>query len=258
MILKLNHKVSGQGEPIVLIHGLFGSLENLGMVARGLSHQYEVHSLDVRNHGRSPHSDIHTYEAITEDIIGYLDQCGISRCHFLGHSMGGKAVMHLALNAPERVNKLIVADIAPVQYEPHHNDIFEGLLSLPLTEIQSRSEADLLLAKTIKEATVRQFLLKNLVKNGHSGFSWKMNLSSLCKNYHHIMAGQTSNTPFEGEVLLIAGGESNYVQNKHRAHVLSLFPNIAMKIIPDTGHWLHAEKTELFVKLCERFLSEAA
>lgn len=255
-MLKLNHKVSGQGEPVVLVHGLFGSLENLGMVARGLSNHYEVHSLDVRNHGRSPHSDVHTYDAIVGDIIGYLDSCGITRCHFLGHSMGGKAVMHLALNFPDRVKKLIVADIAPVQYEPHHNEIFDGLLSLPLAELQSRGEADKMLAKTVKEIPVRQFLLKNLVKHGSSGFSWRMNLKSLCKNYHHIMAGQSATTPFEGEVLLIAGGRSNYVQNHHRDHVLKLFPQISMRIIPDTGHWLHAEKTELFVKLCERFLAK--
>ncbi len=257
-MLKLNHKVSGEGEPIVLVHGLFGSLENLGMIARGLSDHYEVHSLDVRNHGRSPHSDVHTYEAITSDIIGYLDNCGISRCHFLGHSMGGKAVMHLALNFSDRVNKLIVADIAPVQYEPHHNEIFDGLLSLPLAELQSRGEADKVLAKTVKEVSVRQFLLKNLVKTGSTGFSWKMNLKSLCKNYHHIMVGQSATTPFEGEVLLVAGGHSNYVQGHHREHVLKLFPHIAMKIIPDTGHWLHAEKPELFVKLCERFLCSKA
>ena len=255
-MLRLNHKVSGQGEPVVLVHGLFGSLENLGMVARGLSEKYEVHSLDVRNHGRSPHSDVHTYEAIANDIIGYLDSSGLSRCHFLGHSMGGKAVMHLALNFPDRVNKLIVADIAPVQYEPHHNEIFDGLLSLPLADLQSRSEADKMLARTVKEVSVRQFLLKNLVKTGNTGFGWKMNLKSLCKNYHHIMAGQSSTEYFEGDVLLIAGGHSNYVQTQHRDHVLKLFPNIAMKIIPDTGHWLHAEKPELFVKLCERFLEK--
>lgn len=255
-MLKLNHRVSGQGEPIVLVHGLFGSLENLGMIARGLSGQFEVHSLDVRNHGRSPHSDVHTYDAITADIIGYLDSCGLSRCHFLGHSMGGKAVMHLALNFPDRVNKLIVADIAPVKYEPHHNEIFEGLLSLPLAEVQSRRDADKLLASTIKTPSVRQFLLTNLVKEGSSGFSWRMNLKSLCKNYHHIMAGLTSDRSFDGDVLLITGGQSNYVQSQHREHVLQLFPNIDMKIIPDTGHWLHAEKPELFVKICQRFLSE--
>lgn len=255
-MLKLNHKVSGQGEPIILVHGLFGSLENLGMVARGLADQYEVHSLDVRNHGRSPHSDVHTYDAITADIIGYMDNCGLSQCHFLGHSMGGKAAMHLALNFPERVNKLIVADIAPVQYEPHHNEIFDGLLSLQLDELTSRTEADKQLAKTVKELPVRQFLLKNLVKSGSTGFAWRMNLQSLCRNYHHIMAGQTSENMFEGDVLFIAGGRSNYVQSQHRDHVLKLFPNTSMKIIPDTGHWLHAEKTDLFVKLCERFLTE--
>ena len=253
-MLKLNHKVSGQGEPVILVHGLFGSLENLGMIARGLSTSYEVHSIDVRNHGRSPHSDIHTYSAIVKDIIGYMDDCGLSRAHFLGHSMGGKAVMHLALNFPERVNKLIVADIAPVEYEPHHNEIFDGLLSLPLSELQSRTEADRLLAKHVKEVPVRQFLLKNLVKSGSSGFAWKMNLKSLCKNYHHVMAGQSSTEPFSGKVLFVVGGHSGYVQNKHREHVLKLFPNTSMKIIPETGHWLHAEKPDLFVKICERFL----
>jgi esterase len=253
-VLKLNHKISGQGEPIILVHGLFGSLENLGMIARGLQEHYEVHSIDVRNHGRSPHSDVHTYTSMAQDIIGYMDDRGLPCAHFLGHSMGGKAVMYLALNFPERVNKLIVADIAPVQYEPHHNEIFDGLLSLPLDELKSRSEADQLLAKHVKEVPVRQFLLKNLVKSGSAGFSWKMNLKSLCKNYHHVMAGQSSSESFNGNVLFIVGGHSNYVQNKHREHVLKLFPNTSMKIIPETGHWLHAEKPDLFVKVCERFL----
>lgn len=252
--MRLNCKVVGQGEPIVLVHGLFGSLENLGMIARGLSANYEVHSVDVRNHGRSPHSDVHTYDAIVDDLIAYLDSAGLANAHFLGHSMGGKAVMHLALNFPQRVNKMIIADIAPVQYQPHHNEIFEGLLSLPLDTLSSRAEADRLLAGYVNEVPVRQFLLKNLVKNGSSGFCWRMNLKSLCKNYHHIMAGQSSSGSYGGEVLFVVGGRSDYVQHKHREHVLNLFPKTSMKIIPETGHWLHAEKPELFVKICERFL----
>ena len=253
-MLKLNHKVSGQGDPIVLVHGLFGSLENLGMIARGLSERYEVHSLDMRNHGRSPHSDVHTYDAMTQDVLGYLNDNGIERCHFLGHSMGGKVVMNMALHHPERVKKVIVADIAPVQYESHHDEIFEGLLSLPVSKLLSRTEADKALSPFVSEIPVRQFLLKNLVKSGSSGFSWRMNLKSLHKNYHHMITGLNSHAPFEDEVLLIAGGHSNYVQHHHRDHVLKLFPRIAMKVIPETGHWLHAEKPELFIRLCDSFL----
>lgn len=252
--LTLNHKVQGSGAPLILVHGLFGSLENLGMIARLLAERFEVHSLDMRNHGRSPHSTVMNYQAMATDILHYMDNAGLDRASLLGHSMGGKAVMTVALRAPERVAKLIVADIAPVDYPPHHNEIFAGLQALDLTALRSRQEADTQLKAYVPELPVRQFLLKNLVKHSAGGFTWRMNLPVLIHEYASIIEGQSGEKPFLNPVLFVIGGNSSYVQRKHQEKVQTHFPGAQVRVIPGTGHWLHAEKPELFAGIVDRFL----
>lgn len=252
--LTLNHKIQGSGAPLILVHGLFGSLENLGMIARLLAERFEVHSLDMRNHGRSPHSSVMNYEAMATDILHYMDSVGLECASLLGHSMGGKAVMTVALRAPERVARLIVADIAPVDYPPHHNEIFTGLQALDLANLRSRQDADTQLKAYVPELPVRQFLLKNLVKQSAGGFAWRMNLPVLIHEYASIIEGQSGTRPFLNPVLFVIGGSSNYVQRKHQEKVLLHFPGAQVRVIPGTGHWLHAEKPELFAGIVERFL----
>lgn len=254
--LALNYRVTGSGEPLIALHGLFGSLENLGGITHRLSEDYEIHALDLRNHGRSPHADRMDYPAMAADVLAYMDQQGLEKASVLGHSMGGKTAMELALANGNRVDRLIVADIAPVDYSPKHDAIIAGLLKLDLTALKSRTDADKALSESIDEKAVRQFLLKNLVRDD-DGFHWRINLDTIANCYGNIAAAPETSGPFKGPTLFLKGAESAYIQTKHRDAVARLFPNASLRIIPGTSHWLHAEKPDIFANLCQRFLSGA-
>ncbi|WP_111493854.1 alpha/beta fold hydrolase [Marinobacter bohaiensis] len=254
MSLDLHHRVVGEGDPLIVLHGLFGSLENLGGITQRLSDRWQIHALDLRNHGRSPHTDAMGYPAMADDVKRYMDSAGLATASVLGHSMGGKTAMELALAHPDRIDRLIVADIAPVDYPPHHDAIIDGLSGLDLTAIASRGAADKALAEAVPEAPVRQFLLKNLVRDADGGFTWRLNLDVIERHYDQIAAGPSAEGPFEGPTLFIKGGDSGYIQTQHQDIVARLFPQASLRIIPGTGHWLHAEKPDLFANLCSRFL----
>ncbi|WP_333608202.1 alpha/beta fold hydrolase [Arsukibacterium sp.] len=257
----LHSQCSGQGPDLVLIHGLFGSYENLGVIARALSDAFRIINIDVRNHGRSDHSEHMNYALMATDVADTLDALGVSQCAMLGHSMGGKLAMAFALRYPERVTKLILADIAPVAYPPRHNAVFAGLQQVQLASITSRSDADKQLAAHINEPGVRQFLLKSLDKT-EQGFAWRFNLAALKANYPALIGDELSNsvehsnTPaqFNGPTLFIKGGDSDYILTEHRPAIMARFPNAQAKIIQGTGHWLHAEKPAAFSKLVRDFL----
>lgn len=254
MSLELHHRVAGEGDPLIVLHGLFGSLENLGGVTQRLTDGWQVHALDLRNHGRSPHADDMGYPAMADDVIHYMDRQGLDRAAVLGHSMGGKTAMEIALDHPDRVERLIVADIAPVDYPPHHDDIIDGLTGLDLGRLKSRGEADKALSAKVPVAAVRQFLLKNLVRADDGGYRWRLNLDAIERHYDQIAAAPTAQGPFEGPTLFIKGGDSDYITDEHRSAVSRLFPRAQLRIIQGTGHWLHAEKADLFATLCRRFL----
>lgn len=262
MTVELNNRITGEGEPVILLHGLFGSLENLSGVSQRLQDQWQVHALDQRNHGRSPHTDTMDYPAMAADVLAYMDSRGLDRVALLGHSMGGKTAMQLALDNPDRVTHLIVADIAPVAYEAHHDAVLEGLNAVDLEGIKSRQEADEVLKDYVEMAPVRQFLLKNLERispgerdpDDHRQFRWRINISAIAKHYPDIAAAPSATGSFSGPTLFIKGGESDYIQDRHRDEVGRLFPKAELRIIPGTGHWLHAEKTDTFATLCRRFL----
>ena len=253
----LHTHISGQTDnnalPVVLIHGLFGSYENLGVIARGLSEQYRVINVDVRNHGRSDHSSDMNYSLMAEDLAQTLDALSIGKAAILGHSMGGKMAMAFALKYPERVSKLILADIAPVGYPPRHNAIIAGLSAVDMAKLTNRTDADKQLTHYIPEAGVRQFLLKSLVKDD-AGFHWRFNLSALKQNYAELIAAPLQQGKFDGPTLFIKGGDSDYILPEHKATIMQLFPNAQAKIIQGTGHWLHAEKPAAFTKLVNDFL----
>lgn len=263
MSVELNHRITGDGAPLILLHGLFGSLENLGGIARRLQDAWQIHALDQRNHGGSPHTDAMDYPAMAADVIAYLDRQGIDKARILGHSMGGKVAMQVALQAPERVEKIVVADIAPVSYKPRHDVILEGLKSLDLQSIRTRQEADAALAEYVEMAPTRQFLLKNLERvprdeqvEGGPAFRWRLNLPVIDASYTSLTSAPEGDGPFTGPVLFIKGGDSAYIQEKHRNDIQRLFPKADLKIITDTGHWLHAEKADTFAALSRRFLSD--
>ncbi|TNF06416.1 MAG: alpha/beta fold hydrolase [Gammaproteobacteria bacterium] len=254
--MKLNYQIQGAGEPVILMHGMFGSLSNLGLVGRALIDRYQVISVDLRNHGESPHAMEMDYPCMADDIVELMDHLDIPQAHLLGHSMGGKVGMQLALNQPEKVGKLIVADIAPVDYKPdRHGGVLEGLKALAHTRPASRQQANEILAEHVQESGVRAFLLKNLVRADDGHFDLRLYLEGILANYYDTLTLAPTGNPFSGPTLFIKGADSAYIQDKHRETVMRLFPNAQLKIIANAGHWLHAEKPDTFNRIVTQFLA---
>ena len=228
------------------------------MVAKHLSQYYCVISVDVRNHGNSFHQEGMHYPDLAQDVIKLLNHLAIDSCHFLGHSMGGKIAMQIALSYPEKVKKLIVADIAPVAYPAHHLIIIKGLQAIDLSKVVQRKAADNQLATYVEDAGVRQFLLRNITMNGQGEFYFKCNLNYIEQGYPQIMQkNEASNGQvFNGETLFIKGANSDYILAEHQSIISTLFSNAKAKIIQGAGHWLHAEKTVAFNKIVVDFLAK--
>ena len=253
--LTLNYQIQGEGQPLIILHGLFGMLQNWGAQTKALADQFQVISVDLRNHGRSAHADTISYALMAADLRQLIADLGLHNVTMLGHSMGGKAAMQLACEADSPIRRLIVADIAPVSYPNHHSNVFAGLKSVDLQALKSRQEADRILAAHIEEASVRAFLLTNLYRDGDR-FAWRMNLDALDQQYSEISRAPELQHPFSGPTLFIKGGNSDYIVPAYQQEILRWFPNAGYKIIAGTGHWPHAEKPELFTGLVRRFLSD--
>ncbi len=253
--MQLNYQTSGEGPAVFLIHGLFGDLGNLKMLAKDLIPNYQVILVDVRNHGLSPHSNSMGYRDLAQDIIEIADQLSLTRYSLVGHSMGGKLAMSVAFNDKERVSKLVVADMAPVVYlHNKHDNVFNGLNAVNLAEISSRSDADKQLAEHIEEMGVRQFLLKSLYRSD-KGFGWRFNINALYDQYQQIIGWPYTDQIFTGDTLFIKGQNSDYIKAADKAEFARQFPNASAKIIQGTGHWLHAEKPQIFNRLVSEFLA---
>ena len=254
----LHHLHRGEGPPVILLHGLFGSAANLGMVARGLADRFSVFSLDLPNHGKSPRRASMGYADMARDVAVFIERHSLAPCHVLGHSMGGKVAMQLALDRPDCVNRLIVADIAPVQYPAHHDHVLAGLQDLAKAAPSDRKQADRLLGHHVMDAGVRAFLLKSWQRDSSGQWRWLIDVDNVITNYARL--GEP-NRPggaadhFSGSTLFIAGSQSDYLRPEHRETILALFPKARVKIIQGTGHWLHAEKPQLFNRLAGRFLA---
>ena len=251
---QLHFQQKGTGPDIILIHGLFGSLDNLGLIAKALTDHYRVTSVDVRNHGDSFQLGDMDYHQTSNDVVKLMAHLQISNAHILGHSMGGKIAMQLAVNHPDRVNKLIVADIAPVQYPPHHKQIIEGLLAIELDETSTRKSVDHKLSEYVEEQGIRQFLLRNLALNENKQLYFKCHIENIAKGYEQIMQGMATTKQYLGETLFIKGGKSDYIKAEHADIIKNIFPNSRAKIIQGAGHWLHAEKPVAFNKIVNDFL----
>lgn len=253
--MKLNFKKTGTGKPLVILHGLFGSADNWFSIARELDKEFTMYLVDQRNHGDSPHSSAWNYDLMVEDLKELLDDEGLEKAFLMGHSMGGKTVMNFALKYPERVEKLIVADIAPRYYPVHHESILEGLNSLDLKAINSRKEADDALAKYISEPGIRQFLLKSLGRDAE-GFAWKINLPVITGNIEIVGEALPEGESYEGPTLFLAGANSHYIQQKDLPEILEFFPNYELEFVQKAGHWLHAEQPHAVVEEIRRFLGK--
>ncbi|MFV0275697.1 MAG: alpha/beta fold hydrolase [Parahaliea sp.] len=244
----------GQGGDVVLLHGLFGMGGNLGALARALAPDFRVHSLDLPNHGRSGWMESMGLAGLAAAVVDWLAQQGIGRVSLCGHSLGGKVAMRLTLDQPGLVDRLVVADIAPVAYPPHHDAIFEALAIVARQRPASRPEAGQLMAPLIKEAGVRQFLLLSLARGEDGRYDWRFNLEGLRRDYAAVCEPLQSDRPFPGTAVFLKGELSDYIQPSHREAILALFPAATVKVLQGCGHWLHAEQPRLFNATVRRFL----
>ncbi|MEJ8758600.1 alpha/beta fold hydrolase [Pontibacter sp. H259] len=253
--MKLHYREMGHGQPLLILHGLFGTSDNWQTLAKRLAEHYNVFLVDLRNHGRSPHDDQHDYDAMAEDVLRLVDELQIPTPAIMGHSMGGKVAMNYALKYPTRITKLIVVDIAPKAYPPHHDEIIDALQSVDLTTATNRSEVDAQLAKTIQEDEVRLFLMKNLYRKEDNTFDWRMNLDAIEKNYEKIAAAITADVPFKKHTLFIKGGRSRYIKPEDvYGSIEHLFTLVEVETIPNAGHWVHAEAPDQVYDLVTTFL----
>ena len=252
--MELHTRVAGEGPPLVLLHGLFGSNENLGGIARALSERFTIYGIDLRNHGRSPHAESMDYASMAADVRETLDAHNVDEAVIIGHSLGGKTAMELALSAPDRVTRLIIVDIAPVAYDRRHDQELEALHDLDLTSIRSRGDADKALADEIPNPAIRQFLLKNLTRSGN-GFAWRIPLDTIYAEYAEIAAAPPSAGPYDGPTLFIRGGDSDYLPQDAEPAIHERFPNARIETIPDAAHWVHVDAPEAFLDVLNGFLN---
>lgn len=252
----LNFKTEGNGHPVILIHGLFGNLDNLGILARTLKEQYQVISLDLRNHGLSFHSQEHSYKAMAEDVITLIDSLNIDTFSVIGHSMGGKVAMKLSAQIPSRVKSLVVLDMAPIHYTKHrHENVFAAIDNVIAGKAKSRSEALTLMAEHLEIEGVRQFLGKSLYKDEQTQtMAWRFNVEALKNNYHHIL-GWDNVPPVDIPTLFIKGALSEYILPEYQNEISKQFPKAKAHIVANTGHWLHAEKSREVLRAIQKFYS---
>lgn len=237
--------------PVVLIHGLFGTLDNLGVLGRELQQQHDVVQIDLRNHGLSPRSPKMTYAAMASDVKELLDELGIEQSIIIGHSMGGKTAMALSALIPDRLGKIVVIDIAPVDYQVRrHDTVFAALRAVSAANISSRVEAAAIMRQSIDEEGVVQFLLKSF----HQG-EWRFNVPVLWDQYAHILGWETV-PAWHKPILFIRGALSSYLDDRYRGSLLQQFPHAKAHVIAGCGHWVHAEKPQAVLRCIHRFLDE--
>jgi esterase len=247
------HSDSADKPWIMLIHGLFGSLDNLSALRRQFTESFQVLSIDLPDHGKSAFTQTFSFEHYAALISELVASLNIKRLNIVGHSLGGKVAMRLALNQHELISHLIVLDIAPIKYCARHTNVFQGLNNVALADITSRNEAEVALSKYVEDGSTKQFLLKSLY-NINGIWKWRFNLELLQADYSKLSAAIVSEQPFDGPVLFIKGELSDYLLPEHKQAVINLFPNSQSKMISGTGHWLHAEKSELCTKIILAFL----
>jgi esterase len=252
--MELHYEHSGQGHPLIILHGLFGSLENWRTLSKAFAQSFQVFALDQRNHGRSPHSEVFNYHAMMEDVREFIERHGLPSAYVLGHSMGGKVAMQFALTYPDQVDKLVIVDIAPKVYPPGHNDVFAGLFAFNPAEIRNRQEADAALAPHLPDLALRQFLLKNLERYETGSFKWRINLDGIYHNYHEMLETFAASGTFTRPTLFIRGANSGYIRDHDLVTIRDIFPAAQLTTIPNAGHWVHAEAPQEFARVVLDFL----
>ena len=248
----LNYRIYGDADnlqrPLVVLHGLLGSLDNWHTFATKQQSERSIIAMDMRNHGASPHVEGMNYRLMVQDVLAVVDHLQVSKFDLMGHSMGGKAAMWLALDYPERLKKLITVDIAPVNYPPRHQAILQAMLSMPLASFKNRKEADAWLAPTIKQPFERAFLLKNLKWDDNGKFMWQCNLPEIAKHYLSITAFHGTEQRYDGETLFIGGGQSDYLQPERWQVAQTYFPAARLAMIAEAGHLPHVQTPDIFTE----------
>ena len=254
--MKLHYKqISQDGQPLVILHGVFGSLDNWATVSKAITDAgYAVYLVDQRNHGRSPHSDEFTYEAMAADLAEFIEDHGVENPVLVGHSMGGKTVMQYAETFPGTYDKLVIVDIGPKAYPPHHQELISGLNALSVDEIESRQQADTLFSAYEPNLGVRQFLLKNLYRTDAGTFGWRFNLPVLTELQANVGTEIPRLRTVTEPTLFIRGAASGYLRDEDWEDILAMFPQARLVTIPKSGHWVQAEQPKLFVKALTTFL----
>ena len=251
----LNYKEMGEGPPLMILHGLFGSLDNWLTIGKKLADNHHVILVDQRNHGQSFHHPNFTYAAIADDLNHLVEHLGLQQPILMGHSMGGKTIMKFSQAHPEKFNRLIVVDIAPKSYPVHHEHILQAYHSVNLSSIEKRSDAEDQLKSSIKEVGVRQFLLKNLQRDKQGSFSWKINLPVIEKNIEKIGEGLPQETISDRPVMFVRGEKSDYVRDDDMELVRNIYPSAQLVTVKNAGHWIHAEQPGTFLEIVNRFIT---
>ncbi|AMC10931.1 alpha/beta hydrolase [Lutibacter profundi] len=251
----LHSTILGKGMPLLILHGYFGMSDNWKSLGNKFAENFQVHLIDQRNHGRSFHSDDFDYELLVEDLYQYIQYHNLQNIILLGHSMGGKVAMLFAVTFPELMNKLIVADISPRAYKPHHQQILEALNEVNFSIHNTRKKVEEVLKIYIKEQGIIQFLLKNVYWKEKGKLDYRFNLQSLTENNAVVGEALPSFTHFEGDTLFLKGENSNYITTKDKPLILAHFPNAQIVTVKNAGHWLHAENPTQFYNEVVRFLA---
>ena len=253
--MNLYFRELGEGNPpIVILHGVFGSCDNWLTVSKGLAETNKIYLLDARNHGQSPHSEDFNYDIMADDLFEFIQQHQLVKPIIIGHSMGGKTVMKFAVKHPDAFSKMVVVDISPRYYTPHHQSILAGLSAINLETLQSRQEADDIFKAFEPELGVRQFLLKNLYRNEQNGFSWRMNFDVIKNKIENIGEALNENAKIAQPTLFVKGANSNYIKEKDIELIKTIFSNVEIATIEGAGHWVQAEKPKEFLEEVKKFL----
>jgi len=253
----LYSKIEGEGKPLLILHGFLGMSDNWKTLGtQFVSEGFQIHLLDLRNHGKSFHSDNFSYELMVEDVYVYCKAHDLEKITLLGHSMGGKTAMLFAVTHPEMVEKLIVADIGPKFYPQHHQTILAGLNAVDFSKKPSRNEVEDILTKYITDFGTKQFLLKSLYWKEPGQLAFRFNLAVFNQKIDEIGKPLPENSIFTAPTLFIRGGNSNYILDCDFENIKQHFPNGTIETIPNTGHWLHAENPKLFYEIASSFLKK--
>ena len=251
--MKLNFRRSGDGEPLIILHGLFGSLDNWQTISKKFAENFTVYLVDQRNHGHSPHSDEMNYFAMADDLAELMESENISKANLLGHSMGGKTILFFAQNYAEKIKKMIVADMGMKRYPPHHDVIFNALLSADLEKLKTRKEVEDHVEQYISDPAVVAFLLKNLYWKEKDQLAWRMNLQVLYREIDEILTS-VPDKEITSPTLFIRGGKSNYITDDDMEKIRQQVPQAAFVTIEKAGHWIHAEAPREFYEAVMNFL----